>query len=165
MIQIIPNLLGGPVGTGGIFGQLQCIATASQTLTNVDQQMLFDTTTAGGLGPVTRVGSDIHIAEDGGYVAFLEPQILQLKNNNATYAWLTVNGVSQPNSAALFSASSINDNGVLSVTFAGVLKAGDIIRCHVITSVSSGSQLQYIAAAPPRPAVAAISIIVLAFKV
>ena len=165
MLQVIPNLLGGPVRTGGIFGQIQAIATASQTLTNVDQLLLFDTTTQGGLGPVKRVGSEFHILEDGAYLAFLEPQVLQLKNNNDTFAWVSVNDIVQPNSAALFSASAINDNGVLSVTFAGVLKAGDIIKCRASTSVSAGSQLQYVPAAAPHPAVAAISIIILAYKI
>jgi hypothetical protein len=163
-LQIIPQVLGGVSGTGGLFALIVSAGTVDQQLTNVDTTVNFDTDSVSAFGPIRRVGNVFTIDAPGTYLAIYEPQVLQQKNNNVTSAWVVKNGVAVPGSASIFEAAAIGDNNVLSVTFAGNVAQGDQFTFHATTSQSVGSSLNAIPPAPPVPQVVAVQVIILGFK-
>lgn len=140
------------------------LATVDQPLTDVEAKIIFDTVTPGSYGNITKAGNDFTCVVGGSYIFILEPQVRQDKNNNVTGIWVKKNGVDVPWLGAVFETGNVNDNGVLSVTFAGPLQKGDVINFWGVTSLSLGSTLNAVAAVPPLPPMAACVLTILGFN-
>ena len=145
-------------------GAIVALNSANQQLTNVEAAVIFNTTQAGGASTITRTGNTFTVHRKGVYLMFFEPQVRQDKNNNDTNFWVVKNGVAAPNSAVIYTAAAINDNNVVSVTFAGALLEGDSIELHAMTSLSLGSTLFGVVATPPIPAATSVLATMLAFN-
>lgn len=163
-IQLVPAPAGGFANTGGLFAFMGAGLTVTQNLTNVDQEVNFDFTSAGSFGSIARAGNDFTVGANGTYVFIFEPQVRQLKNNNVSSFWVTRNGVAVPGTGADYEAAAIGDSNVVSLTMAGVLTLGDVVQLHAMTSQSVGSDLEATAAAPPKPSVLAVNLVILGFK-
>jgi hypothetical protein len=153
----IPNL-------GGLVSLLLSVANVTQQLTNVDTIINFQVDNAGAFGNVTRTGNTFTTSVRGTYIILFEPQIRQDKNNNITKFWVDLNGVAIPGSGVVYEAAAIGDNNVISVSFAGVLKAGDVVTFHAITSIVVGSSLLFAPAVAPAPSVTAAQVIITGYK-
>ena len=153
----IPNL-------GGLVSLLLSIANVTQQLTNVDTIINFQADSAGSFGNIIRTGNTFTTSVRGTYIVLFEPQIRQDKNNNVTTFWVNLNGVAIPGSGVVYEAAAIGDNNVVSVSFAGVLQAGDVLTFHAITNIVVGSTLLFTPAAAPAPSVTAAQVIITGYK-
>ena len=164
IVQVIPNPTGGFTSSGGLMTLLVSLATVSEQLTNSNKVIDFNADGATGFGYMKRTGNSFSSVVGGSFIFTLGMQVRQDKNNNKTYFWPTVNGVAIPDSAVVFEAEAINDTNVISLAFAGVLAANDVVQFIGRSSLADGSTLLYTPSAPPIPGITAAKVVITGYR-
>lgn len=163
-----PNL-GGDVSiflpmAGSIIGAASFArALTSQTITNVDTPVAWDSDGATTGNAVTRTGSDITSNVDALFSIYCTFHVVQNANTVTSRFWINLNGVAITFYGTTMEMKQSGDVGNATIFGYQHLIVGDVLSVHGIASAANGSALQVLAAASPAPAVTGAYIELLAY--